>query len=142
AGDSIREAAEYAAEASVPTPPVNTPPSSPKNDDGGRKSPFWPKLIAAGIALLPAALIAWPMISAGAFITGGLVAAASATLALMPFLGDNSPKFLRTLPGNALFTLGLVSFLTGTSVIGGALALIGGWGLTRFGRGEQKHRSI
>ncbi|MEK7859667.1 MAG: hypothetical protein AAB320_11070 [Elusimicrobiota bacterium] len=143
AGDSIREAAEDMAD-SVPAP-KDSKPSAPKDDDAG-KGPFWPKLVAAGIALLPAVFIAWPMIAAGTLLTGGvaggLIAAASLTLALMPFLGDRSPKFLRTLPGNALFALGLFAFMSGNSVLAGGLALIGGWGLTRFGRGEDKQRSI
>lgn len=140
AGDSIREAAEDLADG-VPTPPIDRKPASP-NDDGNGKGPFWPKLIAAGIALLPAAFLAWPLIASGAALSGGLIAASSVTLALMPFLGDRSPKFLRTLPGNALFALGLFSFLSGNSVVAGGLALIGGWGLTRFGRIEGKHRSL
>lgn len=115
---------------------------------GPRKSgnPFWAKLLASGIALLPGVFLGWPLL-AGAGLSGAFVIGASALLATVPFFSDRVPKLVRSLPGAALFTLGAVTTMVGV-VAGGAtlaagiLALLGGWGLIRFGRANEGDRSM
>ncbi|MBI5245799.1 MAG: hypothetical protein HY923_01360 [Elusimicrobia bacterium] len=147
AGDSIREAASAQDNGAPPAPAANKP--APRGPDG----PFWPRLLSAGLALAPAVFLGLPLLSASAFLVGGLVIASSLSLAVMPFLGESSPKFLRAAPGVTIAALGLaaagvsLSLTLGLGVavapaLGwmGALALIGGWGLTRYGLGKTEGR--
>ncbi|UPT73310.1 MAG: hypothetical protein M0D55_15715 [Elusimicrobiota bacterium] len=150
AGDSIREAAASSSEDGVPAPPSANGPSSRGPSNNG---PFWPRLLSAGLALAPAILLGLPLLSASAYLVGGLVIASSFTLAVMPFLGESSPKILRAAPGLTLAALGVavagvslsLSFGLGVAVAPalawtGALALVGGWGLTRYGLGKSEGR--
>lgn len=149
AGDSIREAAAASAhDGGVPTPPTGQTPA-PR----APKGPFWPRLLSAGLALTPAILLGLPLISASAWLVGGLVIASSVSLAIMPFLSENSPKALRAAPGLILgalgvavagvslsLTIGLGVAVTPALAWTGALALVGGWGLTRYGLGKSEGR--
>jgi hypothetical protein len=149
ASDSIREAAAASASEPVaPRAPASMQPA-PRGPDG----PFWPRLLSAALALAPAVFLGLPLLSASAFFFGGLVIVSSLSLAVMPFLGESSPKSLRAAPGVALAALGLaaagvslsLSFGLGVAVapaLGwmGALAAIGGWGLTRYGLGKTEGR--
>jgi len=152
AGDSIRESAAASVQDSD-VPPA--PPSNPKltPTPNGSKGPFWPRLMSAALALAPGALLGLPLLAASAYLVGGLVIATSLTLAVMPFLSEGSPKILRSAPGIALSALGLaaagvalsLSFGLGVTVAPaliwtGALALLGGWGLTRYGLGRTEGR--
>ncbi len=150
AGDSIAEAAAASVHNSGVPP---TPPADKTPETRGPKGPFWPRLLSAVLALAPGVFLGLPMLAASAYLIGGLVIASSAALAVMPFLGETSPKILRAAPGVTLSALGLVvggtaAFLT--YVVGlavapallwtGALALVGGWGLTRYGLGKSEGR--
>ena len=149
AGDSIREAAAASAhDDGIPTPPSGQAPA-PR----APKGPFWPRLLSAGLALTPALLLGLPLLSASAYLVGGLVIASSVSLAVMPFLNESSPKILRAAPGLLLGALGVavagvslsLSFGLGVAVAPalawtGALAIIGGWGLTRYGLGKSQGR--
>jgi len=148
AGDSIRDAAA-AQHSDIPP----APPSQPSNKPSSPKGPFWPRLLSAGLALAPAVVLGLPLLAASAWLVGGLVIAASATLALMPFLSESSPKLLRAAPGVVLGALGVasagvalsLSFGLGVAVAPaliwtGALALVGGWALTRYGLGKSEGR--
>lgn len=150
AGDSIRAAVAASAQDSEipPSPPAGAPaPQTPK------KGPFWPRLLSAGLALAPAIFLGLPLLAASAYVVGGLVLATSAALAVMPFLSETAPKALRAAPGLALAALGVasagialsLSFGLGVAVAPaliwtGALAVIGGWGLTRYGLGKSEGR--
>ncbi|MDP3541240.1 MAG: hypothetical protein Q8T11_02085 [Elusimicrobiota bacterium] len=150
AGDSIRAAvAASVQEADLPpSPPAGAPaPQAPK------KGPFWPRLLSAGLALAPAVFLGLPLLAASAYVVGGLVLATSAALAVMPFLSETAPKALRAAPGLALAALGVasagialsLSFGLGVAVAPaliwtGALAVLGGWGLTRYGLGKSEGR--
>ena len=149
AGDSIRAAvAASVHDADVPAPSAPTPPA-PRSPKG----PFWPRLLSAGLALAPAGILGLPLLAASAYVVGGLVIATSLALAVMPFLSESSPKVLRGAPGLALAALGAASAGIALSLsIGlgvavapsliwtGALAVIGGWGLTRYGLGRSEGR--
>lgn len=145
AGDSIRQAAAASDEGAPPP----APPAQRQTEPREPKGPFWPKLLAAGLAVVPAVFLGWPLIAAEAFLLGGLTLGASAALAMMPFLGENSPRFLRVAPGALVAGMGLAAFYTTLSLTvglgvavapamgwSGALALIGGWGLARYGLGR------
>jgi|GEM_PF-5808574 len=104
---------------------------APKKD-----SPFWPRVMASGLALLPAALLGWPLLAGGSLLAGGAVILASGLLAVLPFVGDQTPKAVRVLPGAALLGLGALSMAFGAYGIG-TLAALGGWGLMRYGKSPQ-----
>lgn len=148
AGDSIRDAAAAAAasDSDVPSPKG---PSEPQ----GSKGPFWPRLLSAGLALAPAVILGLPLLAASAYLVGGLLIATSVALAVMPFLSESSSKVLRAAPGVTLGALGLASAGVSISLslgLGvavapalmwtGALALVGGWALTRYGLGRSHGR--
>jgi hypothetical protein len=117
------------------------------------KGPFWPRLLSAGLALAPAVFLGLPLLAASGYAVGGLVVAASLALAVMPFLSESSPKALRAAPGLLVAALGVaaagvslsLSLGLGVAVAPaliwtGALALLGGWGLTRYGLGKSEGR--
>ncbi|PIR18269.1 MAG: hypothetical protein COV48_07700 [Elusimicrobia bacterium CG11_big_fil_rev_8_21_14_0_20_64_6] len=150
AGDLIAQAAAaYAAHSDkIPAPPADMTPA-PRSPKG----PFWPRLLSAGLALAPAVFLGLPLLAASAWLVGGLVMATSLTLAVMPFLSESSPKILRAAPGVTLAALGFavagvslsLSIGLGVAVApalawSGALAIIGGWGLTRYGLGKTEGR--
>lgn len=150
AGDSIRAAVAASAQDSEipPAPPADRSPA-PRSPKG----PFWPRLLSAGLALAPAVFLGLPLLAASAYVVGGLVIATSLALAVMPFLSESSSKVLRAAPGLALTSLGLASAGVAVSLsIGlgvavapaliwtGALAVLGGWGLTRYGLGKTEGR--
>jgi len=103
-----------------------------------RKSPFLPKLISAGLAVLPAALLGWPLIGAGSAGLGAAVIAASAGLMALPFMNERTSKTLRSVPGFLLLGLGgytlVTAILAGSGIVMGAMAALAGWGLIRYGR--------
>ena len=136
AGDLIRQAAEAEKVTPAAAPPsVEKQPSSPapRGDD----APFWPKLIASGLAVAPAAFLSWPLLAAGSILMGGLVLASSLALTLMPFLDESSPKILRALPGLAVAGLGVAALASGL-YWPGAFAAVGGWALARYGLGKSE----
>lgn len=149
AGDSIRAAvAASVQESDIPVPPAGMTPAPQ-----APKGPFWPRLLSAGLALAPAVVLGLPLLAASAYLVGGLVIATSVALAVMPFLSESSPKALRAAPGLALSALGVasagvalsLSFGLGVAVAPaliwtGALAMLGGWGLTRYGLGKTEGR--
>lgn len=154
AGDLIRQAAESNDDgANTPVPPANG--GGSKIQPEGPNGPFWPKLLASGLALLPAILLGGPLLAANAYLIGSLFVASSITLAVMPFLGESAPKILRAAPGITLaaagvaslgiaisLTMGLgVAAATGMAWSGG-LAIIGGWGLTRYGVKNQRRNNL
>jgi hypothetical protein len=131
----------------------NPPPSGGGGDgnngnDGGDKTPVTAKILAMIIAVSPAALMIWPLITAGAFVHAGLLLAGSAALASMVLLSERSSVTLRSLPGLAIGALGLASLATllgGFSALTlslGALITLAGWGFTRFAKKELKDRSL
>ncbi len=141
AGQEIAESVRSHNEGvSAPTPRL----TSEKPADTGRKSPLVPRLIASGLALLPAALLGVPLLAAGSLLAGGALVAASLGLSALPFMSENTAKLVRSAPGAALFSLGAVTLgagiLSGTGLWMGALVTLGGWGLWRYGRSESvKH---
>lgn len=150
AGDSIRAAVAASVQDSniPPAPPADKTP-----EPRAPKGPFWPRLLSAGLALAPAVVLGLPLLAASAYLVGGLVIATSVALAVMPFLSEASPKALRAAPGLALSALGVasagvalsLSFGLGVAVAPaliwtGALAVLGGWGLTRYGLGKTEGR--
>lgn len=155
AGDSIRMAAEASASDG---PGVPAPPSGDSRADGreprrGDNGPLVPRLLASAIALLPAYFLGWPLLAAQGYIVGGLLVVSSIGMALMPFLGPDATKTLRAIPGVALGLTGLtavgvaVSLSYGLGVptamslmAPGLFALVGGWGLTRYGVSGPRHR--
>jgi hypothetical protein len=125
------------------SPAPETEPAAPQTEPQApwsRKQPLGPRLIASALALLPAALLGWPLLAAGAVYAGGAVIASSVLLAALPFMGDRTPKFIRAIPGFALVGVGgltVFNALTGgTGLWIGALATLGGWGLIRYGLGK------
>ena len=150
AGGSIRDAAAASVQDSeVPPAPSAERQPAPR----GPKGPFWPRLLSAGLALAPAVFLGLPLLAASAYLVGGLVIAASLSLAAMPFLSESSPKALRAAPGLVLTALGVaaagvslsLSFGLGVAVAPaliwtGALAILGGWGLSRYGLGKSESR--
>ena len=149
AGDSIRESAAAQDSGIPPVPPAADMTPAPRGPSG----PFWPRLLSAGLALTPAIVLGLPLLAAAAPIVGGLVIVTSLSLAVMPFLSESSPKLLRAAPGLTLAALGVavagvslsLSFGLGVAVAPalawtGALAIIGGWGLTRYGLGKSEGR--
>lgn len=148
AGDSIRQAAESYHGPSTPVPPSNGTGGSDGRGSGGNKGPFWPKLLSAAVALLPAALLGFPLIAAGSAVSGSLVIAASLGAAAFPFMSESTPRLVRSLPGAALVSLGLatlattVSAFTWPAAVMGSLVALGGWGLMRFARNEDKWRHL
>ncbi|MBI3566429.1 MAG: hypothetical protein HY079_14640, partial [Elusimicrobia bacterium] len=105
----------------------------------GPRGPFWPRVFAAAIALAPAALLGWPLLAAGSTVLGGLVLAGSAALAVMPFLNESSPRVLRAAPGVLLAGVGVAGALAGL-YWPAAFAVVGGWGLVRYGLGLSDER--
>jgi len=150
AGDGIAQSVNAAVErANVPPAPPSDSAPAPRQPKG----PFWPRLLSAGLALAPAVFLGLPLLGASAYLVGGLVIATSLALTAMPFLGESSPKLLRSLPGLTLSALGVavagvslsLSFGLGVAVAPallwtGSLALLGGWGLTRYGLGKSEGR--
>lgn len=132
----------------TPPPANNDGNGGGNNGDGSPKTPLYAKIIAVGIAFIPAAVIGWPLVAAGSFVYAGLLAAGSAALASMVLLSDRSSPAVRALPGYAIGALGLVSLAT---LIGGfswltlslgAVVTVAGWGFTRFAKKELKDRSL
>ncbi|MCX5796035.1 MAG: hypothetical protein NTY77_11120 [Elusimicrobia bacterium] len=107
-----------------------------QNPGPKKNSPFWPRVMASGLALLPAALLGWPLLAGGSLVAGGAVVLASVLLAVLPFVGDQTPKAVRVLPGAALLGLGALAIAFGSYGIGTLVAL-GGWGLMRYGKSPQ-----
>lgn len=128
AGELIRLAAEAHDGPTAPMPPSEPSRQSPKG-------PFWPKLLAAGLALAPAYFLGLPLIAGGAAVLGGLTIAGSAALAVTPFLSESAPKALRALPGVMVGGLGIAAAVSGF-VAPGLFAAVGGWGLVRYGLGK------
>ncbi|MFA6030529.1 MAG: hypothetical protein WC969_11800 [Elusimicrobiota bacterium] len=129
----------------VPTPAEQTErPLPPSN----RNSPTWPKFLAAGLALLPAALLGWPLIAAAGgtlgLALGSATIASSVLLAALPFMGAGTRKGVRMIPGIGLTVLGLTAafgaFTLGTGYAAAALVALGGWGLVRYGKSEDSRR--
>ena len=150
AGDGIAQAAAGSIDNSN-IPPA--PPSGPSGAPRSPKGPFWPRLLSAGLALAPAVFLGFPLLAASAYVVGGFVVATSLALTAMPFLSESSPKLLRAAPGLTLAALGIagagialsLSFGLGIAVAPaliwtGALAVVGGWGLTRYGLGKSEGR--
>ncbi|MDD5304187.1 MAG: hypothetical protein PHS14_13895 [Elusimicrobia bacterium] len=150
AGDSIAQAAAASVGLSDAPP---SPPAGPAAAPRAPKGPFWPRLLSAGLALAPAVFLGLPLLAASAYVVGGLVVASSLALTAMPFLGEGSPKILRAAPGLTLAALGAAAAAVSLSLsVGlgvavapallwtGALALVGGWGLTRYGLGKSEGR--
>ncbi|MDX6769966.1 MAG: hypothetical protein SF051_10570, partial [Elusimicrobiota bacterium] len=151
AGDGIRQAAEASADGpSVPTPPSGS-------DDGGSSpkgnGPLLPRLLASGLALLPAYFFGLPLLAAQGYLVGGLLIVSSVGMALMPLLGPGATKTLRAIPGLALGATSLagvgvalslsygLGVPTAMSLMApGLFALLGGWGLTRYGVSGPRHR--
>ncbi len=133
AGDRVAAAVSADDSGVPPAPPAVLTPA-PKGPSG----PLWPRLLSAGLALAPALFLGPSLFAASAYLVGGLVIAASVTLAVMPFLGESSPKVLRAAPGLMLSALGAAAAPASPWI--GALALLGGWGLTRYGLGKSKGR--
>lgn len=129
------------------TPP--TPPGGPQGPDEQQpQQPFLGRLASAIVALLPGALLGWPLVTAGFAVTGGLLIAASLGLAALPFFSERTPAFVRGLPGTALGALGVATAAVGLSVAGawpiatmGAIVALGGWGFRRFALDQDKRRS-
>ena len=128
AGELIRQSAEAHDGPTAPLPPSEPSRQSPKG-------PFWPKLLAAGLALAPAYFLGLPLLAAGSAVLGGLTIAGSAALAVMPFLGESAPKVLRALPGVVVGAAGVAAVASGF-VVPGLFAAVGGWGLVRYGLGQ------
>ncbi|MBI5208684.1 MAG: hypothetical protein HY927_01770 [Elusimicrobia bacterium] len=124
--------ARQASEPSLPETRPGQPPAT--------KQPLAPRLIASALALLPAALLGWPLVAAGALYAGVGVMASSALLAALPFMGEGTPKYVHALPGAALLGLGGLTLagaiLGGGGLAVGILAALGGWGLIRYGTGK------
>ncbi|HBL17606.1 MAG TPA: hypothetical protein DD417_12880 [Elusimicrobia bacterium] len=134
-GDSIAEAvAAHNSQAVTPAPvqQEETPAPAPR-----RNSPFFPKLIAAGLAVLPAVFLGLPLLSAGSTLAGAAILAASAGLIALPFMNERSSKTVRVIPGILLMGLGATTLVTGilsgTGIVMGVLTTLGGWGLYRYG---------
>lgn len=123
----------FAAAPETPAPAPQDEVPAPRRE----KAPFFPKLISAGLALVPAVAIGWPLLAAGSLLAGGSVIAASAVLMALPFMGENTPAFLRALPGAAVLGLGGLTLFTaltaGGSLWMGSFVALGGWGLLRYG---------
>src|SRR5579885_1901196 len=135
AGDLIRQAAQ-----AHDGPSADEAPLTPRPAPQGPKTPFWPKLLAAGLALAPIWWLGLPLLAAGSTLLGGLTIAGAASLAVMPFLGESASKALRTLPGAAVAGLGVAALASGL-VWPGLFAAVGGWGLLRYGLGWSSHPS-
>jgi hypothetical protein len=157
AGESIRLAAEanMASDGpNVPAPPAGGDGRGERGGPrGGGNGPLIPRLLASGIALLPAYFLGWPLLAAQGYIVGGLLVLSSVGMALMPFLGPDATKTLRAIPGLALGLTGAASVGVAVSLslgLGvptsmsllapGLFALVGGWGLTRYGVSGPRHR--
>ncbi|MDE2293532.1 MAG: hypothetical protein KGL53_15735, partial [Elusimicrobia bacterium] len=101
------------------------------------RAPFLPKLLSAGLAVVPAVAVGLPLLAAGSTLAGGALLAASAALMALPFLGQSAPRPLRAVPGAAVVGLGglalFAAFTGGAPYWMGALVAVGGWGLTRYG---------
>lgn len=128
AGELIRQSAE-----AHDGPEALAPPAAPVRK--APKGPFWPKLLASGLALAPAYFLGLPLLAGGATVLGALTIASGVALAVMPFLGESAPKVLRALPGAVLAAAGVAAAASGL-LVPGAFALVGGWGLTRYGLGK------
>lgn len=141
AGQEIADAVRsYNERVSAPAPQLST--VEPAR--AGRRSPLVPRLIASGLALLPAALLGVPLMAAGSLLAGGALVASSLALSVLPFMNERTVLAVRSLPGAALFSLGAITLgagvLSGTGLWMGALVTLGGWGLWRYGRSESvKH---
>ena len=121
------------------------PPAPPQEEPAKKETPQAPlaaRIFSAGVAVVPALVLGVPLIFAGATWAGILVSAASLSLMAMPFMGERTPRFVRTLPGFVVAGLGLFTLgagvLTGTGIAMGALVSLGGWGLVRYGRMENR----
>ncbi|MFA5138078.1 MAG: hypothetical protein WC728_02510 [Elusimicrobiota bacterium] len=142
AGKESIEAAVRAHNDETPQPPA--PPQDEPVKKETPQAPLAARIFSAGVAAAPILILGLPLFFAGATWAGILVSVASVSLMAMPFMGENTPKFVRTLPGFAvaglgLFTLG-AGIMTGTGVVMGALVALGGWGLVRYGRMESRNR--
>jgi len=133
AGQEISEAAQsYYGKGE--TTVVRSIPDMPDQNPGPRKTqPLLPRLMASGLALLPAALLGWPLLAGGSLVAGGAMVLASVLLAVLPFMGERTPVAARMAPGVALLGLGALALASG-SIWMGALVTLGGWGLMRYGR--------
>ncbi|MDE2510342.1 MAG: hypothetical protein KGL74_04410, partial [Elusimicrobia bacterium] len=110
-----------------------TGPSAPSAPTTPGKAPFAPKLIAAALALVPALYFGVPLFTGTIFHAVGILYLAMALpLAATPFMGPRTPRFLKSLAGRTLEYNGLLMFFSGHAVIMGLLAMLGGWGFTRY----------
>ncbi|MBI5884017.1 MAG: hypothetical protein HZB91_13050 [Elusimicrobia bacterium] len=139
-GPSRLAAPDASAEISLAPEAGKSVPDAEPQRPLGKKQPLGARIIASVLALLPAALLGWPLFAAGAIYAGGAVLASSVLLAALPFMGDSTPKAIRAIPGFALLGLGGFTVFTaltgGTGLVMGALATLGGWGLVRYGLGK------
>ena len=140
AGQEISQAAQAYASQNETKVARGLPEMKDQNPQPKKQSPFWPKVVASGMALLPGIFLGIPALgvtpllgAVTAALWGGSLILSSLTLAALPFMGPNTPKAIRVLPGIALVATGLVGILTGAPAIG-LLAALGGWGLIRYGK--------
>ena len=117
----------------VPHDPL--PSEKPKEDDdqtGPEKNPFFPRLIAAGVALIPMYFFGLPLLMlGGASIATLPYLGAGVIVALLPLMPQSTPTWLRAVPGGALAAAGAIAAVAGAPVIG-TLAALAGWGLGNF----------
>lgn len=97
-----------------------------------RKGPLWPRLVAAALALLPAVFLGQPLVQDGQVAAYGALMHASVFLAMLPFLGPRTWRWVRALPGLSLMALGGIAAFAGAPYVGAAV-LVGGLGLLNFG---------
>lgn len=117
----------------VPHDPL--PSEKPKEDDdqtGPEKNPFFPRLIAAGVALVPMYFFGLPLLILGSPGVATLpYLGAGVVVALLPLMPQSTPKWLRAVPGAALAVAGAAAAVAGAPFVG-TLAALAGWGLGNF----------
>lgn len=139
--DSIHRAAQASGAPAAPAPRRNG--EAPEGDGlgGGARAPFFARVIASAMALGPAAYFGLPLLAAGAWIPGGLLALAGLGLAALPWLGRASSGLILGAPGVSIAALGTIAALTvpGWGMAVGGLVALAGWGFARFARGSRRH---
>ena len=146
AGQEIGAAVrDYNQRFAVPEPQAAE--QAPAPEPAGR-GPAWPRFLAAGLALLPAVFIGWPLLAMMGPI-GAINIALTLSLTALPFIPASAPKRLRQSPGFLLMAQGLAAlagmylfFTIGPVQVGlltqlnefamAALGILGGWGLERY----------